>query len=280
MESHPLLHLIERMECKRRWSTDSCEDMQEDALTAWVLDRLEAPELWGDSHGPRVLSIAQLADQLRADTDLREVLALLTGRPDLDLTTELARLVKDEAVPFLAAYRYKEPGLRKREAWEETWELQRREDNGEDVGDIPVPPKYKSSDFRAISYWRHRGKLDVPKERFIAYPDAGRDGDKTPVIGWAGWNHLDQAQALARLILDRAQQEGWDAERLTTLLAGIAELEPWLHQWHADIDPTYGGSPAAFYTAFLEEQLQKNGLTRHDLTTWRPRTGGRTRAGR
>jgi hypothetical protein len=30
------------------------------------------------------------------------------------------RLLADEAVPFLAAYRYNESGLRKREAWKET----------------------------------------------------------------------------------------------------------------------------------------------------------------
>lgn len=61
------------------------------------------------------------------------------------------RLLADEAVPFLAAYRYKDTGLRKREAWEQTWALQRREDSGEHVGTIPVPPKYTSADFRKAS---------------------------------------------------------------------------------------------------------------------------------
>src|SRR5690606_16287419 len=35
IESHPLLHLIERPECKRRWATRPWEDMQRDALTDW-----------------------------------------------------------------------------------------------------------------------------------------------------------------------------------------------------------------------------------------------------
>jgi hypothetical protein len=270
VESHPLLHLIERPECKRRWATRPWDDMQRDALTGWLLDKVEASELWHDDHGPRVLSIAQLADMLRNDIDLREVLTLLVGRPDYDLTAELGRLLKDEAVPFLAAYRYKESGMRKRADWEETWRLQRLEDAGKGPDEIPVPPKYKQADFRSGAFWRHRGKLDVPKERFIGYPAAGRDADKTAVIGWAGWDHLQQAQALARLVLDRSQQEGWDSNRLKPLLAGIMELEPWLHQWHTDIDPTYGGSPAGFYTTFLDEQLQKHGLTRQDLASWRP----------
>ena len=170
--------------------------------------------------------------------------------------------------------------MRKRTAWEHTWDLQRQEDAGKTVGEIPVPPKYSAGDFTTIAIWRHRGKLDVPKERFISYPGAGRDGDKTAVLGWAGWDHLAQAQALARLILDRTQHQAWDGARLTPLLAGLAELEPWLHQWHNEPDPLYGGSPAAFYTSFLDDQLQTNGLTRDQLARWRPDKGRRTRADR
>ena len=60
-------------------------------------------------------------------------------------------------MPFLAAYRYNESGLRKRGAWKETWRLQRLEDAGENVGQIPVPPRYTSADFRRTSYWQARG---------------------------------------------------------------------------------------------------------------------------
>ena len=280
IESHPLLHLIERPECKRRWASRTWEDMQREALTDWILDRLEAAELWRDEHGPRVLSVAQLADLVRTDSDLRDVLALLTGRPELDLTAELSRILKDEAVPYLAAHRYKESGLRKRAEWERTWEIQRREDAGEQVGEIAVPPKYSTGDFRTTAIWRHRGKLDVPKERCISYPGAGRDGDRTAVLGWAGWDQLAQAQALARMVLDRTQQEGWGADRLLPLLAGLAELEPWLHQWHGEPDAVYGGSPAAFYTTFLNDQLQAHGLARAQLADWRPVIGRGTRSDR
>ena len=109
----------------------------------------------------------------------------------------------------LAAYRYKDSGLRKREAWEETWRLQRLEDAGEKVGPIAVPPKYTSADFRKNSYWQARGKLDVPKERFILYPDAGRETDPTPLLGWAGWDHAQQSLALSLIIGDR-EKDGWD----------------------------------------------------------------------
>ena len=77
----------------------------------------------------------------------------------------------------------------------------------------------------------------MPKERFISYPGMGATATATLLLGWAGWDHLAQAQALATVYLDRKTQGGWQAERLLPLLAGLVELEPWLHQWHADPQP-------------------------------------------
>jgi hypothetical protein len=58
------------------------------------------------------------------------------------------------------------------------------------VGDIPVPPKYTSADFLSSSFWRLRGKLDVPKERWVSFPHCeGEDG--TLIIAWAGYDHLN-----------------------------------------------------------------------------------------
>jgi hypothetical protein len=279
----PDLALIERPECKRRWATKPWPEQEREALREWLLNRLEDPGLWADPQGrPQPQSVAQLADRVQRDPDLLAVLTLLVGRPDYHLAGELGRLLADEAVPYLAAYRYTASGLRKRAAWEEVWALQRREDAGEQVGTIPVPPKYAQADFARNSYWRHRGKLDVPKERFIAYPAAERDTDQTGVYGWAGWDHLEQARALATLVVQRASQDGWEGERLLPLLAGLAELEPWLHQWHAAPDPEYGGSPADYFTAFLSQRLAAAARTREDLAAWRPpapRRGRRTRRG-
>lgn len=158
-----------------------------------------------------------------------------------------------EAVPYLARLRYTEKGLEKRAAWERTWELQRREDENArkkaegrwGPGDvealaIPVPPKYDPKDFKDPAYYRLRGKLDVPKERFISYPGCESDDDKQPLYGWAGWNHLQQAQALAALYEDR-KREGWTKERLAPMLEGLRELLPWLKQWHNDPSEEFGG---------------------------------------
>jgi hypothetical protein len=283
IEERPDLALIERPECKRRWATKPWAEQEKEALRDWVLDRLEEPALWSDPQGrPQPQSVSQLADRVRRDPDLLSVLELLVGRPDYQLTAELARLLAEQAVPFLAAYRYTESGLRKRAEWEQVWALQRREDAGEQVGPIPVPPRHKPADFIRTSYWQQRGKLDVPKERFVAYTGSERDTDPAAVFGWAGWDHLKQARALATLVLHRSQQDGWTGDRLKPLLAGIAELEPWLHQWHHDPDPEYGGSPAGYISAFLDQQLGEVGCTRQELAGWQPeavrRGRGRRRA--
>ena len=204
------------------------------------------------------------------------VLALWEGRPDVPVTQSLVRLLADEAVPYLAAYRYKDSGLRKREAWEETWRLQRREDAGEKVGPIAVPPKYTSADFRKNSYWQARGKLDVPKERFILYPDAGRETDPTPLLGWAGWDHAQQSLALSLIIGDR-EKDGWDDDRLVPLVAGLAELQPWVEQWHGEVDPNYGVSLAAFCREQLTARAAQVGKTLDELAAWRPAPATRGR---
>ncbi len=279
IENDPLINLLERPEYKRRWASRSWEEMEREALTDFVLDRLEAAELWSDGQGPRVLSVAALADLVRKDEQMLEALRTLTGDRDVDVTKALAPLVREEAVPFLAAHRYKPSGLAKRADWEKVWDLQRREDRDWDGGKpqpIPVPPKYGPTDFAKVPYWRARGKLDVPKERFIVYPDAGREGDSTDVLGWAGWDHAEQARALARLLVDRGS-EGYPVERLVPLMAGLAELEPWLEQWHSEMDPAFGASPAQAIRGLLEQNLTLHGLTRADLAAWRPQATARGR---
>ncbi|WP_349876716.1 BREX-2 system adenine-specific DNA-methyltransferase PglX [Micromonospora sp. HUAS YX12] len=279
IEGNRNIGLIERPECKRRWATDGWEVMQRKALRDWLLDRCEARELWyhhvDGLEQPRPLTTAQLADELRRDADVLTVAGLYA--PGQDLGKVIADLVADEHVPHLAALRYKDSGLAKRADWEEVWDLQRAEDALADEAaqrefrkQIPVPPKYTSADFLKGSYWKHRGKLDVPKERFVSYPGAGRDGDPSLLVGWAGWDHREQAQALATLIVAREQEDGWAADRLLPLVAGLREILPWVRQWHGEFDPMWGSSPADIYAGFLAETTNRLHLTDEALRSWRP----------
>lgn len=269
IESVDAIRLLETPEFKRRWASEPFAKQAERALRDWLLDRLEDRSLWFSPQGhPTPRSVSQLADRLGRDATFVSVVELWQGRRDADLVAALTDLLDPEAIPYLAALRLKEPGLRKFAEWQNTWALQRREDAGETVT-IPVPPKYTSGDFRKPSYWRARGKLDVPKERFIAYPGAGRETDPTPLLGWAGWDHAQQSLALATIIATR-QGEAASDEVLTPLVAGMAELQPWVDQWHSEIDPAFGVSPAAFTEEQLRTHTQELGLTRDDLAAWRP----------
>ncbi len=310
IESSDNLRLIERVDCKRRWEQPRWEDLEHAALDAWLLDRLESPAYW-----PAIAlqTTRDLAERAALDPEFVQVAALRFGE-GVALEPVIRQLASGEAVPFLPALRYTESGREKRAVWEQVWEKQRHEDTvdaavaaepafaspreGEsheafakrlaaaqkarreaEVGPIPKPPKYKSTDFQRAEFWRMRGALDVPKERFITYPHCGREGDDAPLLGWAGWTHLQQAEALTTWYTERMEGDGWQGERVVPLLAGMAELLPWLRQWHNDYDAAFGDRPGDAYTAWLEGELQRHGLTVATLAAWEPprtaRRGGR-----
>lgn len=271
IESDPDVGLIERPESKRRWNRAPWEDRRREVLTTLVLEALEDRDLWTDLR-PR--STAELTDALRKDPVMVQTLELLAGQKDADVASTVRRLVLAAAVPHLAAQRLTDKGLRKREIWECVWDHQRAEDRGETVESIPIPPKYAQADFRSATFWKHRGKLDVPKERFVLIPNSERGADSSPVVGWAGWNERDRGRALAGRVTELRQEHAADAEQLIPLLAGMLELLPWIHQWHPEPDPLFGGPPGAFFESWLDGELAALGTTRDTLRAWRPPAPG------
>ncbi|MGA5554610.1 BREX-2 system adenine-specific DNA-methyltransferase PglX [Streptomyces lavendulocolor] len=278
IESSRAIGMVERPEYKRRWATDGWDALQEKALRAWLLDRIENRDHWFDENGmPALVTLSRLTDNLSRDEDFVSVAKIYAPRKELPVV--VAELMTDEHVPFLSALRYKPSGLKKRADWEHVWDLQRQEDAAEDElakrkirDSIPVPPKYTSADFLRPSYWRARGKLDVPKERFISY---GQANVPTPdLYGWAGWDHQEQAYALTTYI---ATHEALTDEEVTPFLAGLLELQPWLDQWHNEFDPNFGTSPADFFRGDRQMEQGKHGLTDDDLRAWRPAAATRGR---
>ncbi|MGW4145052.1 BREX-2 system adenine-specific DNA-methyltransferase PglX [Streptomyces albogriseolus] len=281
------IRLIERPEYKRRWSVEPWEKREAAALRSWLLDAAEREDLWFEERDgftvPRPLTVNQLADELRHDQDVQDVAALYAadhlGKRDASLATVLAAVIEAEHVPYLAALRYKDSGLRKRAQWEQVWEQQREEDRTGKRLDIKVPPKYTSADFLKNSYWSNRGKLDVPKERFISYPGASPESDGSLLLGWAGWNYRDQADALVGLIRSRVETGGWtkDDPRFVPLLAGLREVLPWVHQWYGEYDEEWEGNPAEEFQAALDTGRAERELSEADLVNWRPekKAGGR-----
>ncbi|GAA0438072.1 BREX-2 system adenine-specific DNA-methyltransferase PglX [Streptomyces luteireticuli] len=277
IESNRAIGMVERPEYKRRWATEGWDAMRQKALKSWLLDRVEDRKHWFDASGnPTITTLARLAENLSADEDFASVAELYAPRQDLAKT--IRELLSEEHVPFVSALRYKLTGLKKRADWEQVWELQREEDAAPDEPAkrkvrerTPLPPKYTSADFLKPSYWRARGKLDVPKERFVSY---GTVNAQSPELyGWAGWDHLEQALALASYI----QQAGLDDDELVPYLAGLLELQPWLEQWYGEYDPEFGASPAAEILAFRQQKQGELGLTDDALRAWRPSAATRGR---
>jgi hypothetical protein len=266
IETNLEIGLIETPEFKRRWQEESWDQLEQEAIRRWLLDWLER-----HSHGstPELTTVALLADMASGNAEFMQVGAIYRGRSDFDVTALVHELVESKSIPFLPVLRYKTDGLWKQELWKRTWDLQRKKDLGEYVGDITVPPKYTSADFQKTDYWRLRGKYDVPKERWVSYPHCHTDSDPSLVVGWAGWNHLQQAEALIAYY-DARKREGWDAKRLTPILAGLDQLLPWIHQWHPEIDPEFGETAGRSYQTLLEQDAHELGLTLDDIRNWQP----------
>jgi hypothetical protein len=289
IEQNPWIKLIEQPEYKRRWNQEPWGKRQQSSLREWLLDHLEK-----QTHAAELLTCAQLADRVRNDNTFQQVATLYTGTDTFDTQTLVSQLVDIDNVPQMAAARYKPKAMPKFRAWQETWDKQRAEDaidarteldhadpqylskekaailKAREIGDIPLPPQYATADFRKPSYWPLRGKLDVPKERFFSMPHSEKSGDNTLVIGWAGLNHLQRAQAIAVWYIDRKEQDGWDAEQLKPMLVALDELIPWLKQWHNEIDPEYGERLGDYYEGFLLEELRQLQISRDELLVWEP----------
>jgi hypothetical protein len=304
IENIPNVKLIEQPEYKRRWSSEPWANRQSAALESFLLDRLERLfDFDGRMNDagtptatlpPALVSIGELATAARRDPLFMEAAEVFTGDVAFDVTGLVMKLVDQESVPLLPILRYKPTGARKYAEWQGVWDLQRQEDaidartsldpknpaylNAEqaadmkrkEVGDIAVPPKYTSADFLKAHYWRLRGKLDVPKERFVSFPYIlGQDG--TPMIAWAGLDHLQLAKAIGDFYgMVQTEYGGSDDPRLVPLLANLSELLPWVRQWHAESLPDYGGPPADFYEQFIRDEAASKSLTWDQIRTWQP----------
>jgi hypothetical protein len=234
-----------------------------------LLEGVNDSRHWFDREGrPRLMTVSVLTDLARQDPRLMSALASYTSEPHPRVELAIASLVASEAVPAAAALRLKREAMQKYRDWQDVWGLQRAEDRGERVK-IPLPSKYTAADFQKSEYWSARGKLDVPKERFIAYPGARRSNDDTAVYGWAGWNHAEQGLAASSLLVEMAGA-GANTEQLMPVFAALIELEPWIAQWHSAVDPAYGVSPATAVSGVVDHQLARAGLTRDDVDAWRP----------
>ncbi|NRB41363.1 MAG: BREX-2 system adenine-specific DNA-methyltransferase PglX [Pseudomonadales bacterium] len=304
MQSERFIKLIEKPEYKRRWLPLEWDKQEQAALQNWLLTFLEKRSF--DVNYPSALTCAQLSDSIDKDEMAKAIAQRYTNNEFFEAQPLVEKLIAAEHIPQMAGARLKPAAMKKYRAWQETWDKQRQEDaideeydvfyplaeeyandteklaayekakllakakKAELIGDIPLPPKYAKSDFQSVAYWPLRGKLDVAKERFFSLPSCEKDGDTTLVIGWAGMNHLQRAQAIAAWYLDRKEIDGWEAEKLKPMLVALDELIPWLKQWHNEVDPEFGERMGDYYEAFLMDELRVLNVSRDELLSWEP----------
>lgn len=255
------LSLLEQPAYKRRWyRPDHAEDEQH-ALTAWIDDAIED---WSKQRADP-FTAREIATALGVDASVNAVVAVLLGRSDFDLEKLVAQRLADESVPGVKAHVYKNLGHDKRAEWEKTWALQHEEDRWEQtkVGPKPQPPappgRYDSKDFQKPTYWKHRGKLDVPKERFIAYTEAPGALSDQPLYGWAGWTPSQRARVLLRLD-ERSEELGIKPDERIGLLWGAWFLVPYV-AWD---DPSFAQEIAAT----VKEYAGPEGVSDARLAEW------------
>ncbi len=140
------------------------------------------------------------------------------------------------------------------------------------LGEIPVPPKYASADFISSGgarYWNLRGKLDVPKERWVSFPHCQGE-DQTLPIAWAGYDHLQLTRGIAAYFAEVQERGGSQDPRLVPLLAAMDQQIPWVKQWHNDIDPDFGLRLGDYFENFINDEARNLNLTVEDIRKWIP----------
>ena len=134
------------------------------------------------------MTVNRLADRLRTDADVVSVARLLRG-PDADLGDVLKEIIAEEHVPFLARTATSRPAWTSAASGSGPGTCSAKRTRPASSLDIDVPPKYAGADFQKQSYWRHRGKLDVPEGALHLLPRRQpRQRPELPAdrLGWLG----------------------------------------------------------------------------------------------
>ena len=182
------------------------------------------------------MTVNRLADRLRADADVVSVARLLRGRRTPTWPRCSTEIIADEHVPFLAASATRPPGCASARQWERTWDLQREEDaTGKRLGHRRCRRSTAGADFREA---RRTGGTAASStcRRSASSPTPAPARTATTRCCSAGPAGTTASRPRALIDADRGalDQDGWDADRLMPLLAGLAEVMPWVRQWHGE----------------------------------------------
>ncbi len=188
--AHSEIRLLEQPQFKRRWQLPDLDAETQKAAASWLLDRLEdlfAPE--GELEEPQAYSLEEVVNAWKRDPKVLSIAALHEQTLNFDLHLLAERLLRENALPDNPYRLYTPKGIIKLRAWQEVWRLQDREDAGETLK-IEPPPKFGRADFQRGPGYSLRGKLNVPRERFVLFADLFPNR-----YGWNGWRDLQRSLA-------------------------------------------------------------------------------------
>ena len=181
---------------KRRWIPPDYEKEFREALEWWMREMAE----WELEQARIPLQIKEWSRCLMAHERVRTALEVYTGTPTYDPVVMIEKIIDKEAVPNRPKHFMSASGIRK---------LLRGE------------MEFKRTDFSDGDAWRVRGKLNIFRERYIAYKEF-----EPGWYGWAGWDAELRAEALVYL-LEQAGTEGWSVHYLQCgLRASLRDLLP------------------------------------------------------
>jgi hypothetical protein len=194
------------------------------------------------------------------------VARVYAGITDVDLASITETLLRDNAIPDNPYRVYKDEGIRKLDKWKAVWALQDREDAREKVK-IQEPPEFGNEDFAQARYLQIRGRLNVPRERFILFADVS-----PPHYGWNGWRDRDRAMAQVEAFT-LAEQHPTDPLPLPTLsdprrcgaTLGLWESLPDVKRWG---DPATKERDYGELHALAKESCQKSSCPCEVVKEW------------
>jgi len=144
----------------------------------------------------------------------------------------------------------------------------------------PVPPKYQSKDFLKTDFWRC-ARLGCAKERWVSYP--GCERAPTPACHCWPAGIICNRPLPWPLYLAMKDTEAGSLPGCN-LCSRLAELVPWLEQWHDEIDRRMASAWARTTwlcqrggraLGFAVDELARLEAGRHCCKTW-PKEGGST----
>ncbi|MGW1669392.1 BREX-2 system adenine-specific DNA-methyltransferase PglX [Streptomyces sp. NPDC002324] len=279
ISQNAFLALLEQPEYKHRWVAPDWDDTVQNILRERLLDHCEADRLWFEAtptgRRPVTRTVRELGELLAEDD---ECLSLLSVYSDRKHTSEsgiprvLLDLLATEHVPQAAPLRYRPSGLAKRRAWEELWESQSRDDKRghADTTDVPEPPRFTTADYLKPSYWKQRGKFDLPNERLISFGSSITPLSPMTLLGWAGWDARERAQVLLDILQTESHAHAHRPESALALLSALAEVLPWITAVDRGLGPVMASDDDERFREGYARHLTRLGLSAADVTSWRP----------